>query len=103
MQIEQIILRPSEDVILVQHRDCAGRAGTVVVKTAALDEKVAAGLAVFLGDCQSRLPAEPEKPPQAEVEQEIAELEYRLEHLRKSIGQAVPVEVVVGETRPIEP
>ena len=103
MQIEQIILRPSEDVILVQHRDCAGRAGTVVVKTGALDEKVAAGLAAFLGDCQGRLPAEPEKPPQTEVEQEIAELEYRLEHLRKSIGLAVQVAPVVAESQIASP
>ena len=103
MQIEQIILRPSEDVILVQHRDCAGRAGTVVLKTAVLDEKVAAGLAAFLGDCQGRLPAEPEKPPQTEVEQEIAELEYRLEHLRKSLGAATPIEAAGGEAEVATP
>ena len=46
---------------------------------------------------------EPESPAQTEVDQEIAEREYRLEHFRKSIGVAVavPVEVAVGEARGI--
>jgi hypothetical protein len=34
------------------------------------------------------MPPEPDKPPRTEVEQKIAELEYRLEHLRKSLDPA---------------
>ena len=105
MQIEQIIVRPSEDLVLVQHRDNAGRAGTVAVAVGKLDEKPAEGLKAFLADCEGRLPAEPETPPQTEVEQEIAELEYRLDHLRKSIGLAVavPVEAAASEAKGFAP
>ena len=35
-----------------------------------------------------RLPPLPDKPPQTEVEQEIAELEYRLEHLREFVRRS---------------
>ena len=66
----------------------------MVVAAGKLEAKPAEALAAFLVDCQGRLPAEPETPPQTEVEQEIAELEYRLEHLRKSIGLAVQAEAV---------
>ena len=103
MQIEQIIVRPSEDLVLVQHRDNAGRAGTVSVAVGKLDDQPAEGLKAFLADCEGRLPAEPEGPEQTEVEQEIAELEYRLEHLRKSLGVAVPVGPVVAESQIASP
>ena len=56
-----------------------------------LKRRYSEGLKAFLADCEGRLPAEPEGPEQTEVEEEIAELEYRLEHLRKSIGVAVAV------------
>ena len=94
MQIEQIIVRPSEDLVLVQHRDNAGRAGTVAVAIGKLDGKPAEGLRAFLEDCEGRLPAEPEGPEQTEVEQEIAELEYRLAHLRGFVAPAVHAEAV---------
>ena len=103
MQIEQIIVRPSEDLVLVQHRDNAGRAGTVAVAVGKLDEKPAEGLKALLADCEGRLPAEPETPPQTEVEQEIAELEYRLEHLRKSLGAATPIEAAGGKAEVATP
>ena len=88
MQLDQIILRPLADVILVQHSDSAGRSGVTSIAPASLDAKQADALATFLAVCRDRLPLEPDKPPRNEVEQEIAELEYRLEHLRKSIEPA---------------
>ena len=87
MQLDQIILRPLADVILVQHSDSAGRSGVLNVLPASLDAKQTEALATFIALCRDRLPPEPDKPPRNEVEQEIAELEYRLEHLRKSIEQ----------------
>ena len=85
MQLDQIILRPSADVILIQHSDSAGRSGVTPLAPASLDAKQTEALATFLALCRDRLPPEPDKPPRTEVEQEIAELEYRLEHLRKSL------------------
>ena len=90
MQIDQILLRPSADVILLQHTDSAGG-------PASLDVKQAEALTTFLTLCRERLPPEPDKPPRGEIEQEIAELEYHLEHLRKSLEPAavqarIPVE-----------
>ena len=87
MQLDQIILRPSADVILLQHSDSAGRSAVTPVAPASLDAKQGEALKTFLAACLARLPSEPDKPPPCEVEQEIAELEYRLEHLRKSFGE----------------
>ena len=88
MQLDQIILRPAVDLILLQHTDSAGRSGVTVIPSASLDAKQTEALATFLALCRDRLPPEPENPPRTEVEQEIAELEYRLEHLRKSLDPA---------------
>ena len=85
MQIEQVIMRPHADLILLQHTDSAGRSGVTIIPPASLDAKQTEALATFLALCRDRLPPEPDKPPRTEVEQEIAELEYRLEHLRKSL------------------
>ena len=57
-----------------------------VKSPASLDAKQPEALSTFLAVCRDRLPPEPDKPPPGEVEQEIAELEYRLEQLRKSIS-----------------
>ena len=97
MQLDQIIMRPPADLILLQHTDSAGRSGVTVIPSASLDAKQAGALATFLALCRERVPPEPDKPPRPEVEQEIAELEYRLEHLRKSLDLAavragIPVE-----------
>ncbi|MDB6034157.1 MAG: hypothetical protein JWM16_4495 [Verrucomicrobiales bacterium] len=90
MQIDQVILRPKADAILLQHTDSSGRSGITVVP---FDEvEVPAALAEVLRFCEKRMPPEREKPAQEEIQQEIAELEYRLEHLRKSIGGPQVVE-----------
>jgi len=84
-QIDQIILRPDASLILLQPTDSAGRTGAVLVDPASLDGTQTASLAALIDLCQKRLPPEPDKPPPSEVEQEIAELEYRLEQLRKLV------------------
>src|SRR5438309_1788283 len=96
MQLDQIILRPSANLILLQHSDSAGRTGAVLIDPASLDEPQSASLAALVDLCQKRLPPEPDKPPPSEVEQEIADLEYRLEQLRKSLlpGSTAPVEAI---------
>ena len=92
MQLDQIILRPTADLILLQHTDSAGRSGSTVIPPPSLDAKQAEALASFLALCRDRLPPEPDHPGRAELEQEIAELEYRLEQLRKSLQPAAAVE-----------
>ena len=97
MQLDQIILRPSAEVILLQHTDSAGRSAVTPLALAAFDAKQTESKATFLALCRDRLPPESDKPPRTEVEQEIVELEYRLEHLRKSLEPAavqarIPVE-----------
>ena len=85
MQLDQTILRPAADLILLQHTDSAGRSGSTVIQPASLEAKQSEALATFLALCRDRLPPEPDNPARAEVEQEIAELEYRLGQLRKSL------------------
>jgi hypothetical protein len=85
MQIDQIIVRPETKLVLVQHTDSAGRAGVTVVPVEALKPVQADALAVLLAFCIGKMPAEPDQPVPSEVQQEIAELEYRLEHLRNSL------------------
>ena len=98
MQLDQIILRPAADLILLQHIDSAGRSGSTVIPPASLDAKQSEALVIFLAHCRDRLPPEPDNPARAEVEQEIAELEYRLEQLRKSIEPSAGV--AVGALKP---
>ncbi len=103
MQIEQIIVRPEAKLILIQHTDSAYRSGVTVVPVGDLSPVQVDALEVFLAFCRDKMPTEPDKPVPSEVEQEIAELEYRLEHLRKSLPVRVPVEEVVEEVRPATP
>ncbi len=75
----------------------AGRSGIAPLAPASLDAKQTEAMSTFLAVCRDRLLPEPNKPPRTEMEQEIAELEYRLEHLRKSLEPAavqarIPVE-----------
>ena len=86
MQIEQIILRPSANLIVLQHTDRAGRTGAVLIDPSSLDAPQTVAFAALVDLCQKRLPPEPDKPPPSKVEQEIADLEYRLEQLRKSMA-----------------
>src|ERR1041385_2127133 len=88
MQLDQIILRPTADLILLQHTDSAGRSGSTVIPPPSLDAKQAEALASFLALCRDRLPPEPDHPARAELEQEIAELEYRLGPLGEALQPA---------------
>ena len=89
MQIDQIILRPAVNLIVLQHIDAAARTSAVLIDVAGLDVPQSGAFAALVDLCQKRLPPEPDKPPLTEVEQEIVELEYRLQQLRTSIGVAV--------------
>ena len=105
MQIEQIIVRPEAKLILIQHTDSAYRSGVTVVPVGDLSPPQVDALEEFLTFCRDKMPTEPDKAVPGEVEQEIAELEYRLEHLRRSLPVAVPAETVkpaVEEIKPIK-
>lgn len=87
MKLDQIIIRPEASRLLIQHTDNAGRSGVTIVEFGALNPGQSQALGACLDFCQDAMPVEPDKPVADEVEQEIAELEYRLEHLRKALGK----------------
>ena len=84
MQIDQILVRPTENVFVIQYFDSAGRSDNLVVESGGN-----AHVAGLVADAQQRLPSEQNHPAKSEIEQEIEELEYRLTQLKQSIG--VPV------------
>jgi len=84
MQIDQIIVRPSENVFIIQYSDSAGRSDNIVASSAGN-----ANVAALVADAQQRLPSEQNNPAKDEIEQEIEELEYRLKMLKESIGLPV--------------
>ena len=86
MKIQQIIIRPDDaHPVLVQHTNNAGRTEATLVDLNALatDEQRAVHVVVDL--CAKAMPAEAETPVLSEVEQEIAELEYRLGQLKQKL------------------
>jgi hypothetical protein len=89
MKITQIILRPDEETILIQHEDIDGRQDTTMVKSGELDMRQNEALSAVLEACRSKMPNEPEPPARDEVEREIAELVGRLESLRRSLDTAI--------------
>ena len=82
MQLKQIVVRPSEHKVIVQYTDNAGRLGNVVY-----DSTNESTVNTLITQAQARVPTEQNRPDRAEIEQEIEQLEDRLEQLRQSIGQ----------------
>ena len=82
MQLKQIIVRPSESEVIVQYTDNLGRIGSVSYGSANH-----ATVTAFVNDAMTRLPTEQNRPDRSDIEQEIDELEYRLQQLKQSIGQ----------------
>jgi|SRR6266850_2854505 len=82
------IIRLHANLILLQHTESARCSGVTVIPSGSLDTKQTEAIATFLVFCSDRPPPEPDKPPRTEVDQKIAELEYRLEHLRKALESA---------------
>ena len=83
MQIHQILIRPSDNILIIAYRDLVGRQYNLSLQVSDI-----ATAADVVSQCQQRLPADEEHPAKEQVEQEISELEYRLEQLRQSIGVA---------------
>ena len=88
MKIEQIIARPEPKLILIQHTDSTGRPGVTVIAFESLNQVQANALVMFLALCSDKMPAEQQKP-RVEVEREIADLEGRLDNLKRSLALAV--------------
>ena len=83
MQLDQILIRPASNQMIIQFSDGAGRADNLTIGT-----ENNSNVAAIVADARNRLPAEADNPAKEEIEQEIAELEYRLRLLKQSIGQA---------------
>ena len=83
MQIDQILIRPADSVLIIQYSDSAGRSDNIVVDSAGNSN-----ISAVISDAQKRVPSEADRPDKSEIEQEIEELEYRLAQLKKSIGEA---------------
>ena len=82
MQLKQIIVRPSESEVIVQYTDNLGKIGSV-----SYSSTNQATVTAFVNDARTHLPTEQNRPDRSDIEQEIDELEYRLEQLKQSIGQ----------------
>ncbi len=94
MQVESIVMRYGDGLVMVNHRDNAGRDGVTCLVVDELPAEAAAHVQAVMDLAVSRLPAEPESPELTEIEMEIQELEYRLTQLRRVVaGVATPEEV----------
>ncbi len=94
MQVESIVMRYGDGLVMVNHRDNAGRDGVTCLVIDELPAEAAAHVQAVVDLAISRLPAEPESPELTEIEMEIQELEYRLTQLRRVVaGVATPEEV----------
>lgn len=83
MQLDQILVRPSDSIVIIQYTDSAGRSGTT---TSDLGGNATASKLVE--DSKAQVPAEDtNRPEKAAIEQEISQLEAQIAKLRKSIGQ----------------
>lgn len=83
MQLDQILIRPASNQLIIQFSDSAGRADNLTI---GIENN--SNVAAIVADARNRLPAEADNPAKEEIEQEIAELEYRLRMLKQSIGEA---------------
>ena len=83
MQIDQIIIRPAREQLIVQFSDRAGRVNNIIASTTNN-----ASVAAVLADAASRLPCDAENPAKAEIQSEIATLEERVRLLKESIATA---------------
>ena len=84
MQLEQIVIKPSQNKWFVHYSDEASkRLGTV-----ALDATGNATLAAIIADARQRIPVEQDRPDKPQIEKEITALQDRLTKLKQSIGQA---------------
>ena len=83
MQIDQIIIRPAQELLIVQYSDATGRSNNFTLNTAN-DANVAA----IVSDAQGRLPSDSANPAKPEIQKEIADLENRIQVLKQAIGVA---------------
>ena len=80
MQIHAITIRPETSTVVVLYVDKIGNRDSLVFDTT--NPKVQA----VIEEYRAQLPPDTENPAKEEIEQEIAELEYRLSQLKESIG-----------------
>ena len=83
MQIHQILVRPSDNTVIILYEDTVGNRNSIVV-----DSKDIAAVSALVADCQSRLPSDANHPAKAEIQREITELQSRITQLKTAIGAA---------------
>jgi len=81
MEIRQILIRPAQQLYVVQFQDVAGRPGQLEFST-----EGNTAIAQIVSEAESQLPAPEDHPAKEEVEKEIAALEERVAELKQSIG-----------------
>jgi len=84
MQIHQILIRPEAHTVIILYMDVVGRRHSLV-----FDSSDNALVGQLIDQCKAKLPADTYEPVKEQVHQEITELEYRLQQLKASIGEAV--------------
>ena len=83
MQVHQILIRPTENTVIILYHDLAGGRQSL-----AFDSAGNATIQAVVTLCQQRLPADADNPAKEEIQQEISSLEVRLRQLKQSIGVA---------------
>lgn len=83
MQIHQILVRPSDNSVIILYEDTVGNRNSIVV-----DSSGNATVNALVADCQSRLPSDANHPAKVEIQREITELQSRISQLKTAIGQA---------------
>lgn len=82
MQLDQIIIRPTRNELLLQYSDEFKRPINVT-----LDATGNAAVAAIVADARQRTPLPQDRPDKAQIQKQIVQLEGRVRTLKQSIGE----------------
>ena len=83
MHLEQIIIKPDQNKLIIQYSDDLKRPSNLMV-----DTQGNATVAALVADARGRIPKPENHPDKPQIEKQIVQLENRLKQLKQSIGQA---------------
>jgi hypothetical protein len=81
MQLDQIIIKPGTNKMILQYSDEASRGNSLVVDVAGNNS-----VAAVVTEAQQRLPTPQNRPDREQIQKEIQILEARVEAMKESIG-----------------